>query len=303
MKKSFRKFRNPDGSVSVRPVPTVEQLKAYYTDAYYQRPQSSSYRTRYPSWEIRHRQHKADTLMHAIMSVKKPTRRAKNFIDLGCGEGFVLNAASTRGFRVTGIDFSDFAIRKFHPGLLSSVRAGDVMEGLDELHAAGEKFSFVTAINVLEHVIDPALFLARLKRIVTPDAVIALTVPNDYSRLQRRLKELKLIDRDYWFCPPDHLHYFNTSNIRTFLRKSGFAVVDAYSDFPIDLYLFHPGSNYVLTSEAGPPAHRARIEVDLMLAENGASNYLELCRAMTKCGLGRDFTIICRLATRSRARK
>jgi len=71
-------------------------------------------------------------------------------------------------------------------------------------------------------------------------------------------------------------------------------MVDMYSDFPIDLFLFHPGSNYIADPKNGPAAHRARVEADLMLAESGEAPYLNLCRAMARCGLGRDITVIVR---------
>ena len=117
-------------------------------------------------------------------------------------------------------------------------------------------------------------------------------VPNDFSQLQRKALALDLVDREYWFAPPDHLHYFNTENIDAFMERYGLDVVDRFADFPIELFLFHPGSNYVLHPGAGKSAHQARLTLDLLIRDSGIDNYLEFCRSMTRCGLGRNILVI-----------
>ena len=138
--------------------------------------------------------------------------------------------------------------------------------------------------------------MAKLRRLLAPGGVIAVTVPNDFSRTQIRAEELGLINRRFWLAPPQHLHYFNTRTIEPFVRAMGFETLDAFADFPIDLFLYHPGSNYLTAPDAGKDAHRARIELDLLLAESGFPALHQLCRAMTVCGLGRNITIIARPA-------
>jgi len=46
-----------------------------------------------------------------------------------------------------------------------------------------------------KHVIDPDLFLDAIRCVCAPGGLIAITVPNDFSRIQKRLQELELIDR------------------------------------------------------------------------------------------------------------
>jgi hypothetical protein len=121
-------------------------------------------------------------------------------------------------------------------------------------------------------------------------------VPNDYSRLQALLHDEGCIDRDFWFTPPQHLHYFNAENLPQYCASEGCELVDAFSDFPIDYYLLHPGSNYVTNPANGPAAHRARMLHDLMIAERGLDSYLAMYRALFNVGIGRDITVILRPA-------
>ena len=93
---------------------------------------------------------------------------------------------------------------------------------------------------------------------------------------------------------PQHLHYFNAENLPRFCAARGYDVLDAYSDFPIDLFLLHPGSNYVADTGKGPAAHRARVLHDLLIADAGLDRYLAFYRAMFQVGIGRDITVVLR---------
>ena len=206
---------------------------------------------------------------------------------------------SRRGTRVqvTPLRQSIFLNSDCHLFILSSCRElkiGDAATVLDQLISFGEKFAVCSMQNVLEHVIDPGDLLQKVRKILAPDGIAVVTVPNDFSRLQEKAAELDLIDREYWFAPPDHLHYFNVDTLAAFLEKNCFQLKDAYADFPIEMFLFHKGSNYVLDRSKGKDAHRARITLDLLLAERGVDRYLALCRALTGCGYGRNVTAIVR---------
>jgi len=69
-------------------------------------------------------------------------------------------------------------------------------------------------------------------------------------------------------------------------------VVGAYASFPIDWFLMHPGSNYIADPAAGKAAHRARMAIDLTLAEKGIGPFLDLARSLYACGAGRSLTVI-----------
>jgi SAM-dependent methyltransferase len=219
----------------------------------------------------------------------------QHFLDVGAGEGFLLNAAHESGFQVTGLDFSAFGVSKFFPHLSERHRAGDIFHSLEQLAAEKRKFSVCTSTNVLEHVLDPDLFLKLIRSVLDDEGILAITVPNDYSDIQKLAIDEGMIDREFWFVPPHHLHFFNARNILVFLQERGFDVLDAFSDFPVDLYLLHSASNYIMNPKSGRDANRARMHHDLMIVRHyGLDKYLDYYRAMFKVGLGRDITIVVR---------
>lgn len=293
MNTEYKKYTTPDGFISTAPLPTPTELQKFYAETYYQAPKSSTYQESYDALEIDYKNLKCDTLIHALNGASSLSD--KSFLDVGAGEGFLLNAANKNGYDVTGLDFSAYGVSKFFPHLSSRHIAGDVFESLSELISQGKKFSVCTSTNVLEHVLDPDLFLQSIRKIILQDGLLAITVPNDYSDIQQLALREGMINREFWFVPPHHLHYFNTESLTKFMEDRGFEVVDAFSDFPVDLYLLHSGSNYTMDPTNGNEANRARMHHDIMIAsKHGIDRYLDYYRAMFKIGLGRDITVIVR---------
>jgi len=293
MSNQYKKISMPSGFVSTTPLPTKEELEQFYAETYYQAPVSSTYQASYDALELEYKRTKCEALIHALKGFLP--KSGQTFLDVGAGEGFLLNAAHESGFQVTGLDFSAFGVNKFFPHLSDRHRAGDIFHSLEQLAAKNSKFSVCTSTNVLEHVLDPDLFLESIRNVLDADGILAITVPNDYSDIQKLAIDEGMIDREFWFVPPHHLHFFNAKNILVFLQERGFEVLDAFSDFPVDLYLLHSASNYIMNPKSGRDANRARMHHDLMIVRNyGLDNYLDYYRAMFKVGLGRDITVVLR---------
>jgi 2-polyprenyl-3-methyl-5-hydroxy-6-metoxy-1,4-benzoquinol methylase len=300
MTKNYTVVTHRDGWRMAQPRPTPEELKAFYANEYFQ-ASHGTYAADYSATERAHR----DLIAHLLLFAAKAARAGAEggrFLEVGCGEGWLLAAAQAAGFDVSGLDFSDDGLRRFHPGLLDRATFGDAFENLERLIEAGAQFDVIAMEHVLEHVLEPERLLQRLPRLIAPGGVCAITVPNDYSPLQLAAREAGHVDREFWLAPPQHLNYFDARSLKTLLDRLGFETRLAYASFPIDWFLMHAGSNYVADPAAGKPAHTARMAIDLMLADAGLPAYLALGQALFGCGAGRSLTLIAapRAATKSR---
>jgi 2-polyprenyl-3-methyl-5-hydroxy-6-metoxy-1,4-benzoquinol methylase len=287
----FETVLHPEGFVSASPLPTADELRKFYAEVYYQVPQTTTYQAEYSERELSWKRLKAETVLAALGELGV---NGNEFLDVGAGEGFLMSAAEARGFNVTGMDFSSFGIDRFFPHLTDRVIAGDIYDSIEHALKAGRRYNVCSLVNVLEHVIDPAGLLTSVRRLLAPDGVLVICVPNDFSELQQLAKTENLIAEQFWFLPPQHLHYFNAENLPRFCERRGFELVDAYSEFPIDMYLLHPGSNYVTNRENGPAANRARLLFDLLIAQRGSARFLAFYRAMFQVGVGRNVTVLLR---------
>ncbi len=102
---------------------------------------------------------------------------SKAALDVGCGAGLLCEPLARMGAAVTGVDAApeNVAAAKAHAaqsGLTIDYRAGELSEqGL-------KKFDVVTAMEVIEHVTDPAAFVAELTRHLKPDGLLIMSTPN-----------------------------------------------------------------------------------------------------------------------------
>lgn len=100
-------------------------------------------------------------------------------LDLGCGAGLLSEPLARLGARVTGVDAAPAVLQvaRQHAesqGLLIDYREGSV----ETLAAASAKFDLVCALEIIEHVTDPAAFAAAAADLVRPGGMIIFSTLN-----------------------------------------------------------------------------------------------------------------------------
>ena len=152
---------------------------------------------------------------HVAFITKAAGNRSVDVLDVGCGSGTLLGLLKHRGFRVTGLDFSAeaAAIAKAENGV-------DVAVGsLEEAHFPAESFDVVTLFHVMEHVTNPRLVLAQVSRVLKPNGVAILQVPNIESW------QFKIFGaRWYGLDIPRHVIDYSRNSMLKLLADSGFVV-------------------------------------------------------------------------------
>ena len=153
--------------------------------------------------------------------LKKSPAAGGRLLDAGCGEGLFLHYAR-RNYEVTGIDIDGEAIA-----------AARDMYGISDVHPlglkefgtafAGRRFDVITMFEVLEHLDDPVGHMKVLKRLLAPDGLLVVSVPN---RERKSFDEDKFGIADY---PPNHMTRWNGTALKNFITGQGFEVITLYS--------------------------------------------------------------------------
>ena len=282
-----RLIKNPLGYWEVINKPTPEELQKYYADKYFQES-LGSYESEYSPEEISYFRVKLAQRLGVIN--RHRGGKAGTLLDIGCGEGYNLAFFNENGWSVKGFDFSSEGILSKNPQCIDFLAKGDVYELISEDILSGKTYDVIWLQNLLEHVIDPMGLLESVKALSSPDTIVVITVPNDCSVIQEYLVKNNLIDKNYWVAPPDHLNYFTYESLLNICSATGWRCIDVQGDFPIEWYLLHPGSNYILDKNKGKAAHVARVELENLIHEQPLDYVIDFWSAITKVGFTRNFT-------------
>ncbi len=102
---------------------------------------------------------------------------SKAALDVGCGAGLLCEPLARMGGAVIGVDAA--------PENIAAAAAHAAQSGLAIDYFAGElsaqnlaMFDLVTSMEVIEHVTDPAAFVAELVAHLKPDGLLIMSTPN-----------------------------------------------------------------------------------------------------------------------------
>ncbi|MDQ3809972.1 MAG: class I SAM-dependent methyltransferase [Chloroflexota bacterium] len=163
--------------------------------------------------------------LHRVDAALRLVPGGVRLLDVGCGDGALLEKAADRFQHLTGVDVSDAQLAAARARLHR--RADLVQANVDRgLPFRSREFDTVTAIAVLSFVFDPVALLEEIKRVLRPGGLLALEVLN-LVYLPRRLRVLVGQLPAQTSChgwEGGHLHNFTRPALLRLLDERGFRV-------------------------------------------------------------------------------
>lgn len=98
----------------------------------------------------------------------------KNVLDLGCGEGWHTRHFAKRGKKVTAVDYRQH--ERLNIRELEKFNVEFIFQDIMEYTSVGQ-VDALWCSHVLEHQLNPNLFLIKLHSLLKEDGVLAITVP------------------------------------------------------------------------------------------------------------------------------
>lgn len=136
----------------------------------------------------------------------------QHLLDVGCGDGVLLEAAASAGITCVGVEQSKTLQQRLREKYQGRIIIADAVETLPATH-----FDVITLLNVIEHVAAPHELLALLWTKLSPGGILFVHTPNA-GGLPARWQRAQWSQIE----PLGHLYYFSAQTLGALLQKSGF---------------------------------------------------------------------------------
>jgi len=154
---------------------------------------------------------------------KAPIRK---YLEIGCGEGFGLQAAQKKGWQVFGQDVSpDFS------NIVKEKTGVDIFVGqLREDSFQSGFFDVIYIDSVLEHIPNPTEYLSLIRHFLAPHGIVYLILPNEGALpnalfdFTYKLLGKKVTSRMMPFAIPYHILGFTKKSINHLAKSVGLNV-------------------------------------------------------------------------------
>jgi SAM-dependent methyltransferase len=153
--------------------------------------------------------------------------RKARVLDIGCADGLFVQEAIRRGYKAYGVDINPELIdeaRKFYH--IKTVYCGELSVIRKYVK---EQFDVITFFDVLEHLEDPKGFIIELKKYLTKNGYVFVSIPN-----RDTTPRFLPLDGD---LPPHHLTWWSKKSLYSLFEKNGYEV-KAYKTqgiYPVDM--------------------------------------------------------------------
>ena len=157
-----------------------------------------------------------DRVVRLVERYAPPRRREARLLDIGCGYGHLLKRFEGR-YRLAGIDLSPHAAgvaRERLPG------ASIVTADLQRPFPFKESFDVVLAINVVEHLEDPAAGIGAIRGALVPGGICVVHLPTINGPMSR------LIYRFAYAKDPTHVYRPPGSEVVRLFANEGFETLE-----------------------------------------------------------------------------
>jgi 2-polyprenyl-3-methyl-5-hydroxy-6-metoxy-1,4-benzoquinol methylase len=198
------------GLIHSYPIPTKEELDAYYSKQY-----RSDYKGAYTP-QRKHTLRYSRSAMHRIKQLLQFAQKGQKLLDVGSGSGEFIYAASLSGFDAYGLEphegYSAYTRNTFGTSVITAP--------LEKADIAPESYDIITLNHVLEHLHHPLTSLSYLNRWLKVGGLLAVEVPNIETTQHSPTNRFHYA----------HIYNFNHDTLKAVLEKSGFTV-ELYPDF------------------------------------------------------------------------
>lgn len=165
------------------------------------------------------------TYRNIIGRISKYIPNKGTVLDIGSATGTMSFYLASKNLKVVGLELSKNAIKYANLNKTRlSIKNVNFVNSSVEKYNKNTKYDFITCFEVLEHIEDDKLLIARIYKYMTDNAVLAVSVPSLNAPLYR-LGLLSKFDKNV-----GHLRRYSMSRITKLLHDHGFKILSKHKD-------------------------------------------------------------------------
>ncbi len=142
--------------------------------------------------------------------------KGRRVLDIGSGPGGFVRLAAEAGWEATALELNQESGKK-----LASEGYQVIVKRLEVTDFAPESFDLICLWEVLEHLPSPRAMLAEARRLLAPDGLFLILVPNVNSMVTRLLHA-----KSNTFGGHSHLNHFNQASLDELFERTGLVSVE-----------------------------------------------------------------------------
>lgn len=128
-------------------------------------------------WQERYREPVLENLNYYVPNWKQLT-----ILDLGCGMGGLVVRLQQEGCKVFGVDYCfDYCVITRLRGMRYGFQSQVVNGAAEWLPLKDQSVDIIFCYEVIEHIFDPLAMLREIHRVIRPNGLVFITVPNRWT--------------------------------------------------------------------------------------------------------------------------
>lgn len=147
-----------------------------------------------------------ENLLDQFIQIKNGS--GKNALEIGCALGSFAKILKENGFKVVAADISKFIVgkaRNLQPDLDFKVI------NIEEEVKIKQKFDFIFAFEVLEHLKNPKTAIKNMKKMLKNDGILVFSTPVPTTQTLADPMHINVHSPDYWIKLGKELEFNNVS--------------------------------------------------------------------------------------------
>jgi 2-polyprenyl-3-methyl-5-hydroxy-6-metoxy-1,4-benzoquinol methylase len=146
--------------------------------------------------------------------VSPHVRIVGRWLDIGCANGFLLQAAELKGWQTVGIELNEASA-----AIARANVKGKIFNRSLETFDQDEKFGVISMLNVFSHLPHPKKFLMRIHSHLKSEGIFLFQTGNFGDARN-------YTDGKHSWNLPDHLYFATRDNLECYLVEAGFEVLE-----------------------------------------------------------------------------